>query len=192
MLAFNPFSDDTSTLDGATVEVAGDFTSDGQGWTYQFAIPSTATGDPILVSLESTPWNPKLSGVGERDEDLGVFVHNVEVWRAGVPLNVREALVLGPIPATPRQAFWWFNDDAIRHHPLDWWATYALAAQFPRDVALGWVLAFGSFGFGIFLSGLALGWRAFPISLSLSRPKRRKGARKRRVARPQVEVKTRG
>jgi Dolichyl-phosphate-mannose-protein mannosyltransferase len=158
------------------------FTSDGQGWTYQFAIPATATGDPILVALQSTPWNPKTSGVGDRDEDLGVFVHNVEVWRAGVPLAVREALVLGPLPETPHQLFWWFNDDAIRHHPLDWWATYALAAELPRDVTLGWLLAYGSFGLVIFLGGLALCLRALPPG-TLRVPTRRRRTRKRPASR---------
>jgi hypothetical protein len=157
------------------------FSGDGEGWTYQFAIPPTATGSPILVALQSAPWNPKTSGVGERDEDLGVFVHNVEVWRAGVPLTIREALVLGPLPDTPRQVFWWFNDDATRHHPLDWWATYALAAGLPRDVALGWLLAYGALGFGILLAGLALGRRALPARITLRRPGHR---RKRRRKRP--------
>jgi hypothetical protein len=180
-------ADPTILINGvplASGEIARtNFTSDGQGWTYQFAIPATATGDPILVALTSTPWNPKRSGFGERDEDLGVFVHNVEVWRAGVPLTVREALAVGPLPATPRQVFWWFNDDAVRHHPLDWWATYALAAGFPRDVTLGWLLAYGAFGFGTLLSGLALGRRALPPgTLRFALPLRRR-ARKRATAR---------
>jgi hypothetical protein len=151
------------------------FTNDGQGWTFQFAVPATATGDPILVALHSAPWNPKASGISDRDEDLGVFVHNVEVWRAGVPLAIREALVLEPLPATPRQVFWWFNDDAVRHHPLDWWATYALAAGFPRGVTFGWLLAYGSLGAGLLLGGLALGLRSLPLhTLHVAAPRRRR------------------
>ena len=172
-----PLSDEAVTRDN--------FTGDGEGWTYQFAIPPTATGSPILVMLQSTPWNPKASGQGERDEDLGVFIHNVEVWRAGVPLGIREALTFDPLSNTPRQLFWWFNDDAVRHHPLDWWATYALAAGLPRDVTLGWLLAYGTFGAAILASGLTLGLRTLPagtfrfVSRSPRTPKR---TRTRRAA----------
>ncbi len=171
-------------LDAAAVE-RNNFTGDGQGWTYQFAIPPTATGNPILVTLQSPLWNPKASGQGDRDEELGVFVHNIEVWRAGQPLSIREGLAFPPLPDTPRQLFWWFNDDATRHHPLDWWATYALASGLPRTTTLGWLIAYGTTGLAILSLGLLLGNKSLPAK-TLRQPTRRprKRPKSRRPTRP--------
>ena len=168
-------------LDAKTIE-RNNFTGDGQGWTYQFAVPPTATGNPIQVTLHSPTWNPKASGQGERDEELGVFVHNIEVWRAGQPLTIREGLAFPPLPATPRQRFWWFNDDATRHHPLDWWATYALAAGLPRGTTLGWLAAYGATGLASLALGLLLSLRSLPAKTI--RPPTRRPRKRTKPRRP--------
>lgn len=119
-----------------------DLTGTGEGWIYQFTVPPTAiVGEGASVTLRSATWNPQASGQGDRDETLGVFVHNVEVWQGAEPLTIREALPLDRMPETPRQRFWWFNDDRnyweTRHHLVDHWAWYLAVAGFSRGQALG-------------------------------------------------------
>ena len=96
---------------GAVMEQ--DVTGTGEGWIYSLTIPAEALAadGTATLTLQSATWNPARAGVGPRDETLGVFVHNVEVWRAGTSLTVRDALPLDPMPDTPRSRFWWFNDD---------------------------------------------------------------------------------
>jgi len=105
-----------------------DVTGTGEGWIDSLTIPAEALSadGTATLTLQSAIWNPARVGAGTRDEILGVFVHNVEVWRAGTPLAVRDALPLDPLPDTPRSRFWWFNDDRgydeTRHHLVDHWA----------------------------------------------------------------------
>ncbi|MGN6756459.1 MAG: phospholipid carrier-dependent glycosyltransferase [Thermomicrobiales bacterium] len=155
-----------------------DVTGNSEGWIYQFTVPASAFAHgPARVTLHSATWNPKSAGVDSRDETLGVFVHNVEVWRAGQPLAVRAALTIDPLPDTPRWRFWWFNDDAIRHHPADLWFTYAAEAGLPRGLTAAWIAGYGLSAAAIFAGGLALGWPLLPGSVR--HPVRRKQRRKR-------------
>ena len=140
-----------------------DITGTGEGWIDSLTIPAgaLAVDGTATLTLRSATWNPARAGVGERDEPLGVFVHNVEVWRAGTPLTVRDALPLPPMPDTPRSRFWWFNDDRgydeTRHHLVDSWAWYAAVAGFPRAQTIRWLALNAALGATVLLAGLALG-----------------------------------
>jgi hypothetical protein len=155
-------------------------TTDGEGQAIQFEVPATAIrGKRAVVTLRSATWNPAAAKQGVRDENLGLFVHNVEVWRAGVPFATGQALPIVRMPDTPRWRFWWFNDDRApddtRHHLVDHWAWYAAVAGFPRATRLAWMLAYGLIALTPLVAGLALG-------LSARSAAQRKGGRRRRVA----------
>ncbi|HEX5503299.1 MAG TPA: phospholipid carrier-dependent glycosyltransferase [Thermomicrobiales bacterium] len=174
----------TVLVDGAPLPAGAveerDFSGDGTGWIYQFIVPAAAFTDrAATVTLHSATWNPRASGEGARDEDLGVYVHDVEVWRAGRPWPVREALAIPPLPTTPHLQFWWFNDDSTRHHLADLWWWYAAAAGFGEPLTALWIAGYAAAAGGLALAGLLLLPRALPAG-TLARP--------RRPARPLVEV----
>ena len=150
-----------------------DVTGDGEGWIYQFQVAPPGGGRaPLAITLQSATWNPKASGAGDRDEEVGVFVHNMEIWQEGRALTVREGLAIPPLPDTPRSRFWWANDDATRHHLTDNWAWYVAVAGFgPARTAL-WLGGYAAVALAIGVAGLALGWRSLP-------PRGKRGARRR-------------
>ncbi len=165
-------------------------TADGEGWIYQFTVPASAfQGEQATVTLQSAPWNPQTLGLSDRDENLGVFVHNVEAWRAGVPLTVAdtpEKLLIDPLPRTPHWRFWWFNDDHTRHHLLDTWWWYAAVAGFPRDLTIRWIASFAGFSGLLIVLGLVLGVRSLPDGALRFAPRKqrrkvRRGAGEKRV-----------
>ncbi len=166
------------TLPDSAVE-RRDATGNGEGWIYQFQTAPPDDGRaPLAITLRSATWNPQASGVSERDEDVGVFVHNVEVWWEGRSLTVREGLALAPLPDTPRSRFWWANDDAIRHHLTDNWAWYvAVSGLGAAHIAL-WLGGYAAVAVAIAAAGIALGWRTLPVRAR--REGRRRVARKRR------------
>ncbi len=157
----------TVLLNGAPLPAGAvtgqDVTGTGEGWIYSLTIPAEALAadGTATLTLQSATWNPARAGAGTRDETLGVFVHNVEIWRAGTPLTVRDALPLDPMPDTPRSRFWWFNDDRgydeTRHHLVDHWAWYAAVAGFPRDQTIRWIVGNAALGGLVLVAGLALG-----------------------------------
>ncbi len=171
----------TILVNGAALPAAAverqSITADGEGWIYQFTVPASAfSGNQATVTLQSPPWNPHTLGLSDRDENLGVFVHNIEVWRAGVPLTIAdtpEYLIIDPMPDTPHWRFWWFNSDHQRHHLLDHWAWYAAVAGFPRDFTIRWIAALTGVFATVLGSGLILGLRALPTGF-WRRPTRRK------------------
>lgn len=138
-----------------------DFTGTKEGWVYQFTVPAEMlVGGSATVTLHSVPWNPKATGQGERDEDLGVFLNNVEVWSDGRSWRIGEALLPPPMPSTPRGRFWWFNDDRppdeTRHQLIDLWAWYAAVAGFSRQVATTWISGYAACCLLLSLVGLIL------------------------------------
>ncbi|HET8631222.1 MAG TPA: phospholipid carrier-dependent glycosyltransferase [Thermomicrobiales bacterium] len=193
----------TVLVDGAPLPAGAveerDFSGDGTGWIYQFTVPPAAFTDrTATVTLHSATWNPQASGQGDRDEDLGVYVHDVEVWREGRPWPVREALAIPPLPTTPRTQFWWFNDDSTRHHLADLWWWYAAAAGFGEPLTALWIAGYTAVAGGIALAGLLLLLRALPAG-TLARPRRpvrplalrvgkRRGARQATARRAVVEM----
>ena len=172
----------TPLPDGAIERV--NFTGDGEGWTYRFTLPAESVRDgQAVVTLLSATWNPATAGQGDRNETLGLFVHNAEFWRDGTPLATRDTparLRIDPLPDTPRWRFWWFNNDHTRHHLIDWWGWYAAVAGLPERTTWVWVGGYGSISGAFLLAGLTVGWRSLPPGL-LARPTRRP---KRRRARP--------
>jgi hypothetical protein len=140
-----------------------DATGNGEGWIYQFRVsPPNGGRAPLAITLQSATWNPKASGVSDRDEDVGVFVHNVEVWQEGRSLTVREGLAIAPLPDTPRTRFWWANDDAIRHHLTDNWAWYVAVSGLGAGQRALWIGGYAAVALAIAAAGIALGWRTLP------------------------------
>ncbi|MFN8511399.1 MAG: hypothetical protein U0841_02135 [Chloroflexia bacterium] len=132
------------------------FTGDGEGWTYQFVVPG---GRNVLLTLLSAPWNPRLLGVGDRDETLGVFVHNVEVWRLGQPWPVRDDAAtaarrtIPALPTSPENLYEWFNayqpfgaaaNGTVVHHAVDHWAWYLAIGGLPRGLVIRSMFIFGT------------------------------------------------
>jgi len=158
-----------------------DVTGNGEGWIYQFRVaPPDGDRAPLAITLRSATGNPKASGVSERDEDVGVFVHNVEVWQEGRSLTVREGLAIAPLPHTPRSRFWWANDDAIRHHLTDNWAWYAVVSGLGSVRTTLWIGGYAAVAVASAAVGVALGWRSFPARAR--RGGRRVARKRRRVA----------
>jgi len=156
-----------------------DATGNGEGWIYQFQVtPPDGGRAPLAITLRSATWNPKASGVGNRDEDVGVFVHNVEVWQEGRSLTVREGLAIAPLPDTPRTRFWWAGDDAIRHHLTDNWAWYVAVSGLGATPIALWIGGYTAVAVLLAAAGVALGWRTLPARGE--RGGRRRVARKRR------------
>ena len=181
---------DGVAIDAGTV-TRQDITGTGEGWIYQFVVPSPSlTGDGATVTLQSATWNPHAQGQGERDEALGVFVHNIEVWQGTQALNVSEALPLDPMRDTPRQRFWWYNDDReyweTRHHLVDLWGWYLAVAGFSRGQALAWGILYGVGAGGLLVLGLSFGRGQLPAHTSRAtkgKKRRRRAAKARNVAR---------
>ena len=161
------------------------------------------------MTLRSAPWNPRALGVGDRDETLGVFVHNVEVWQLGQSLAVRDDAAtaarrtIPPTPASIAALYEWFNayapfgsaaNGAVAHHPIDHWAWYLAVAGLPRAQAIGALLAHGVTSALLTLLGLVLFLRTLPAGalrqFSPSRPHARRSRRptKRAITRAQTAV----
>ena len=144
-----------------------DFSGTGEGWTYSFVVPVKATGTSrTTLTLASDVWNPSVVGTGARDETLGLYLNNVEVWQAGRALTVGKDRAIPPLPSTMPARHWWFNDDraadrASHDAPapqlLDWWGWYAASASFPPDLARSWLAAYGLATVALGLGGLLLG-----------------------------------
>ncbi len=182
------------------------FTGDGEGWTYQFTVPSAQLRDGRAeIALRNAPWNPRVLGVGDRDETLGVYVHNVEVWRLGQPLAVRDNAAtaarrtIPPTPVSISALYEWFNayapfgsaaNGTAVHQLVDHWAWYLAVAGLPRDTATGTLLVYGIASALIALLGLILFLRTLPagaLRRVWSQRTRRSGhAAKRAASRPQT------
>ncbi len=171
--------DGVPVADGALA--SEDLTGNGEGWIDQFTVPGSAwDSGQVTITLQSATWNPHALGLGERDELLGVFVHNIEVWQAGQSLTIHEALPLDPMPQTPRQRFWWYNDDRgyweTRQHLVDHWGWYLAVAGFPRASAIAWAVVYGGISTIFLVAGLVLGRSTLPgaPARSVAPPRRRR------------------
>jgi hypothetical protein len=72
--------------------------------------------------------------VSDRNEDLGIFVNNLELWADGVPMTAEEAVLFPPVPATPRNVWYWSNYPEFPHL-LDWWPVMVHDARLPGALA---------------------------------------------------------
>lgn len=124
----------------------------------EWTIPAAAlTRNAAIVTLRAPTCGTTPAGQGA---EADVDVRSIEVRRTGqqAPWPVREALALAiePLPRTPRQQFWWFNDDNVRHHLIDHWAWYAAVAGFPRGLATRWLAAYAGGCLTLIIAGLLL------------------------------------
>ncbi len=165
-----------------------DFSGTGEGWTYSFVVPIKLTGTPrTSLTLASDVWNPSSVSADGRDETLGVYLNNVEVWQNGRALTISKDRAIAPMPTTMPARHWWFNDDRAADHDshdapapqlLDWWGWYAASASFPDNLTRPWLLAYSLTTISIGLGGLLLGLYARPHS------RQRRTLRRWRVRRP--------
>ena len=93
-----------------------------------------ANGTDLTISTPT--WNPAAAGVSNRDEPLGIFINNLEVWADGVPMTAAAAVILPPVPSTPRNVWNWANYPSDPHL-LDWWPVILHDAGMPRGITAG-------------------------------------------------------
>lgn len=108
-----------------------------EGFILAYDIPSAMlhTAGPRLA-IHTPTWNPAQAGVSNRDEDLGIFVNNLELWADGAPMVAEEATLFPPVPATPRNVWFWSNYPEFPH-VLDWWPVLLHDARLPGALAAG-------------------------------------------------------
>jgi hypothetical protein len=156
------------------------FSGDGQGWNYQFSVPSTDfQSGRATVTLQSPTWNPRSAGQSDRDQLLGVYLNNVEVWTDGRPWRVRDqpglliARTIGAFPSDPARLYSWFNDDYAFSDPsyadpvhqlVDHWAWYAAVGGLGRGPTIAWIALYGGGAGVLFVIGGALLWRDFRLA----------------------------
>lgn len=111
-----------------------------EGFILAYDIPSAMLHSAGTRLAIGTPtWNPARTGVSGRNEDLGIFVNNLELWADGAPMTAKEAVLLPPIPATPRNVWFWSNYPGFPHL-LDWWPVMLHDAGLPGALTAGlWI-----------------------------------------------------
>ncbi len=108
-----------------------------EGFILAYDIPSaTLHAAGTRLAIHTPTWNPARAGVSNRDEDLGIFVNNLELWADGVPMVAEEATRFPPVPATPRNVWFWSNYPEFPHL-LDWWPVMLHDARLPGALAVG-------------------------------------------------------
>lgn len=108
-----------------------------EGFVLAYDVPSAMLRSAGTRLTMSTPtWNPARSGVSDRNEDLGIFVNNLELWADGVPMTAEEAVLFPPVPATPRNVWFWSNYPEFPHL-LDWWPVMLHDARLPGALTAG-------------------------------------------------------
>ena len=189
---------DGTPLPEAAIERVN-FTGDGEGWTYAFTISADLLRDRrATLTLHNSPWNPRALGVGDRDQTLGLFVHNVEIWRLGQPWPVRDDAATAArrtLPALPTDTpvlYDWFNDYApfpavadgpTIHHALDHWTWYLAVGGLPRTHTIATMLTFTTIAALPLLLGLFLFLHTLPAgTLRDALPPRARKKRTRRKA----------
>jgi hypothetical protein len=117
----------------------------------------TEAGERLTIAAPT--WNPAAARVSARDEDLGIFVNNLEVWADGIPLAPWQATIIPGVPASPRQIWLWANYPEYPHL-LDWWPVLLHDAALPARLTAG--IAIGMLGAValLLLGGAMCLWRA--------------------------------
>lgn len=150
--------------------------ADGSGWRYAFPIPAAQLRNrQAMVTIESATWNPKVAGVANRDETLGIFVQDISVSDGERQYRVVQMRTIPPAPVQSERLYHWFNDDraadspavdAPAHHLVDWWGWYGSHAGFPRQPAFFVALIVGGLSSGMMILGLLLGRTTLPQRVS--------------------------
>jgi len=108
-----------------------------EGFILAYDIPSvTLHTAGARLAIHTPTWNPARAGVSDRNEDLGIFVNNLELWADGIPMTATEAVRFPPVPATPRNVWYWSNYPEFPHL-LDWWPVMLRDARLPGALAVG-------------------------------------------------------
>lgn len=108
-----------------------------EGFILAYDIPSAMLHVAgMRLAIHTPTWNPAQSGVSDRNEDLGIFVNNLELWADGIPMTATEAVRFPPVPATPRNVWYWSNYPEFPHL-LDWWPVMLRDARLPGAIATG-------------------------------------------------------
>ena len=108
-----------------------------EGFILAYDLPAAlvrSAGHRLVIRTPT--WNPALAGAGDRDEPLGIFVNNLEVWADGAPMRAEERTTFPPAPATPRNVWLWANYPNYPHL-LDWWPVLLHDAGLPGRLAAG-------------------------------------------------------
>jgi len=107
-----------------------------EGFILAYDIPSAMLHAASMhLTIHTPTWNPAQTGVSNRDEDLGIFVNNLELWADGVPMVAEEATLFPPVPTTPRNVWFWSNYPQFPHL-LDWWPVMLRDARLPSALAV--------------------------------------------------------
>jgi len=107
-----------------------------EGFILAYDIPAaTLHAAGMRLAIHTPTWNPARAGVSDRNEDLGIFVNNLELWADGIPMTATEAVRFPPVPATPRNVWYWSNYPEFPHL-LDWWPVMLRDARLPGALAV--------------------------------------------------------
>jgi hypothetical protein len=107
-----------------------------EGFILAYDIPAPlwhAAGEQLIITTST--WNPVRAGVSDRNDELGIFINNLEVWADGIPVTIRKPVDIDPVPSTPRQVWVWANYPDYPHL-LDWWPWVLHDARLPRGASL--------------------------------------------------------
>jgi len=96
-----------------------------------YTFPLTAAAS--RVEIRSDTWNPATSGVGARNEDIGVRLESISVTEGGAARRYEMVETL-PVPAYYPQPRWYYNPDT--QHPADLWFVYMAEAGIGRKTML--------------------------------------------------------
>jgi len=108
-----------------------------EGFIVAYDIPAAQSRSAgRRLAITSPTWNPSSTGVSGRDEPLGIFINNLEVWADGVPMGIAEIPSIPPVPTTPRNVWNWANFPNFPHL-LDWWPVLLHDAALPRRLTAG-------------------------------------------------------
>ncbi|MGI8688306.1 MAG: hypothetical protein ACR2M3_06965 [Thermomicrobiales bacterium] len=108
-----------------------------EGFILAYDIPSAMLhAADMRLAIHTPTWNPEQAGISDRNEDLGIFVNNLELWADGVPMTAEEAVRFPPVPVTPRNVWFWSNYPEFPHL-LDWWPVMLHDARLPGALAVG-------------------------------------------------------
>lgn len=134
-----------------------DLTGESILWELRFHLAPEQVRPSAELTLQSDTWNPtQVTEDNPRNEELGLFVQQIDLHQDGQPLTLREALPI-PQPTANRRGLWLWYYDTPNHHLFDTWWWYLLVAHLPLPlvalllalVGLPSLLALGAGGWGM-------------------------------------------
>jgi hypothetical protein len=168
-------------LDGQPLEGVERSDATGQGIVWELRFRITQPSAPLLLTIQSDSWNPTVAtSDNPRNENLGLFLEQLELSQSGQPFALREWQPVPNIPRNARSQRLWFYD-LPNQHLSDVWLWYLLHSGLPaRDqwMLIGLVLVpatllVASGGLLLYTSQESLPW----IDSKSSRPSARASTR---------------